>query len=300
MRWLYHVLPRSQASLSKGSYAPASLAEEGFVHASYQPLAEESARLYVEDDPVALRIDPRRLPVPVVEADTPRGPMPHIHGPVARDAIAGVVEIQALADAPDRVRGTRIGFVAFEGMTLLDLVGALDPLSRIRSMGFDDSSSCEVIAGTLGSAVWEGHGAKLRVQRVRPSLAEFDLVVLPGGAGTRQLVKDTAFVRWLGTFPSNRLATSVCTGSLLWGAAGRLRGKRATTHASAMGDLAGHGAQAVRARVVDEGQLVTAAGVSAAIDLGLHLALRLEGPEVARRIAEQMELPEGFLALSRP
>jgi cyclohexyl-isocyanide hydratase len=84
----------------------------------------------------------------------------------------------------------------------------------------------------------------------------------------------------------------VCTGALLLGAAGRLQRKRATTHHLFLDRLAAYGATAVRERVVDEGQLVTAAGVTSAIDLGLALVRRLEGDDVAEAIAAQMEVPE--------
>jgi cyclohexyl-isocyanide hydratase len=127
--------------------------------------------------------------------------------------------------------------------------------------------------------------------RYRPALDDFDVLVVPGGPSARSLVQDDPTVAsYLALFPHNRLLASVCTGALLLGAAGRLRGRRATTHASAFGDLAAHGAVAVRERVVDEGTIVTAAGVTAGIDLGLHLVERLEDAEVAAAIAERMEV----------
>ena len=75
-------------------------------------------------------------------------------------------------------------------------------------------------------------------------------------------------IEWLAAFPASRLAASVCTGALLLGAAGRLRGRRATTHATAMDLLEAFGATAVRARIVNEGDVVTAGGVTSGIDLG--------------------------------
>jgi len=296
MRWLYHALPRKDAivALAKTDpFAPGSLDLEGFVHASYRDVARASAELYVPDDPVVLRLDPRRIPCRIDEADTPRGPMPHVHGSIPRDAIVELVELAALTDSPDYVTGTRFAFVAFEGMTLLDLVGALDPVSRIAGMGFDATSSCEVVAGTLGTHVWEGCGAWLGASRVRPSLGEFDVVVVPGGPGAKLLTRDTALLRWLATFPPNRLAASVCTGSLLWAAEGRLKKKRATTHASAMDALENFGAFAQRgARVVADEAVLTAAGVTASLDLGLELVARFTDVATRQAIARQMEMPE--------
>jgi cyclohexyl-isocyanide hydratase len=299
MRWLFHAstLADWERARAAGTLVPASLAREGCVHTSYRVGVAASARLYLpKGEPLAvLAIDPRRLDARIEVVDTPRGPMPHVHGAIPRDAVAEAWELAAFeravdrGEAPDRVTGSRFGFVAFEGMTLLDLVGALDPVARIASMGFDPASTCEVI-GVSGDAVWEGAGAALRVARVRPPLDAFDVLVIPGGPAARALAEDREIAAWLATFPANRLAASVCTGALLLGAAGRLRGRRATTHASALDRLAAFGATAVRERVVDEGQLVTAGGVTCALDLGLHLVRRIEGDETAARIALQMEM----------
>ncbi len=294
MRWLFHALARSTEL--GDAYAPASLATEGFVHTSYRDTVLGSVRAHMPGDlPIdVLQIDPRRLDARVEVATTPRGPMPHVHGPIPRDAIAAVFPLEdfeyARPSLPDRTGGTRMAFVAFEGMTLLDLVGVYDPLSRLASMGFDKAATCEIVCAH-GSSAWAHSGAEIVTERVRPPLAEFDLVIVPGGLGTRVLEHDPSLLAWLGSYPTNRLIASVCTGALLLGAAGRLRGKRATTHHGSHHRLADYGATLVVQRVVDEGQLVTAAGVTSAIDLGLHLARRLEGEAAASAIAAQMEWP---------
>ncbi|MEP7126729.1 MAG: DUF952 domain-containing protein [Byssovorax sp.] len=291
MRWLYHIRAASGSPLPD-VYAPASLASEGFLHASFQGDVRESARLYFPagERLRVLRIDPRRLDARVEIAATPRGPMPHLHGAVPRDAIAEELEIEAIDAAPDRVVGTRIAFVAFDGMTLLDLVGVHDPLSRVASMGFDPTCVCAIVSAT-GPRVWAQGGATITVDAVRPPLDAFDVLVVPGGYGTHALERDGAVIDWLRGFPANRLAASVCSGALLLGAAGRLRGKRATTHPTALARLADFGAIALNSRVVDEGQLVTGAGVTCALDVGLHLVERFEGEATATAIARQMHLP---------
>jgi putative intracellular protease/amidase/uncharacterized protein (DUF952 family) len=304
MRWVFHLVRAEELGWgSDGRYAPASLAREGFIHGSYKDAVAESARLYFEDDePSALKvlaIDPRRLDVPIEVADTPRGPMPHIVGSIPVDAVR-VIDLEALEMHPEQVTGTRIALVAFQGMTLLDLVGPLDALSRIATMGFDATTTCEVVALTRrlekGDAasdppvVWSAWGAELVTARYRPSLDAFDVLVVPGGPGTRALEDDAEAIAWLASFPPNRLLASVCTGALLLGAAGRLRGKHATTHHTKMKELARFGAISVAERVVDEGQLVTAGGVTSGIELGLHLVKRLVGEEAHGKIAAQMEV----------
>lgn len=103
MRWLYHLLPADTAV--PDPYAPPSLSREGFVHASFRDAVLESARLYFPPGQAltVLQIDPRRLRAPLVLCDTPRGPMPHVHGPIPADAIAARLPLSALASAPDRL-----------------------------------------------------------------------------------------------------------------------------------------------------------------------------------------------------
>jgi cyclohexyl-isocyanide hydratase len=290
-RWLYHALPRAALPAPGAArFAPPSLAAEGFIHASYREVVAESARLYLpaSADPVVLQIDPRRLDVPVEVVETPRGPMPHLHGALPVDAIRRTWELDALGAAPDAVRGTCFAFVVFAGMTLLDFVGVFDPVSRLASMGFDTEASFRVIAADRAQ-VWSQGGATLSVEAVRPALDEVDVLIVAGGHGTRALEKDPAVLAWLAGYPANRLLSSVCTGALLLGAAGRLQGKRATTHHREMARLQEFGVSEAGGRVVEDGQLITAGGVCSGLDLGIYLVKKLMGEEVASKIATQME-----------
>ncbi|MDQ3368844.1 MAG: DUF952 domain-containing protein [Myxococcota bacterium] len=107
MRWLFHILTRADheawAASGEPAYAPASLASEGFVHASYRDAVRESAALYFAATTplVVLRIDPSLLEVAV--AATPRGPMPHVRGPIPRAAIAAVLDVAEVALGPDQL-----------------------------------------------------------------------------------------------------------------------------------------------------------------------------------------------------
>jgi cyclohexyl-isocyanide hydratase len=287
VRFLYHVVP--QDTVVPDRYAPASLGTEGFIHASFAPDVSETARMYFAPN-MPLKVwqwDPRRIAARVEYEQTPRGPMPHIYGTVPRDALRQELTVAQAGVAPDLVRGTRVAFLAFDGMTLLDLVGIMDPITRIKTMGFDDAFEASVVGAT--DLCWEAFGARLVPHSVRPALDGFDLLVIPGGPGTRALKSDEALLQWLLSYPEERWVATVCTGSVLYGGTSRLRGLRATTHHSAVAELEALGAILVRERVVRDGALTSGAGVTAGIDVGLAVVERLMGADVRAQIARQME-----------
>jgi cyclohexyl-isocyanide hydratase len=181
----------------------------------------------------------------------------------------------------------KIAFVIYDRMTALDFVGAFDPLTRLKTMGFMPEVEWDVCA--LSREVCDGSGLRFVASKPGGTLGGYDLLVVPGGYGTRELVSDAAFMEWLGTAADCPLKASVCTGSILLGAAGYLRGLRATSHPLAYEALEQFCREVSRERVVDEGGVVTAGGVTAAIDLGLHLCERLAGRAAREKIREQMD-----------
>ena len=160
-------------------------------------------------------------------------------------------------------------------------------MTRLKSMGLMPELSWDVCA--RARRVTDDRGLTFTPDRVGEPLGDYDLLIVPGGFGTRALVDDAAFLGWLRTAAPCGLKASVCTGSLLLGAAGFLEGRRATTHPNAFGELERYCASVVDERVVDEGDVVTAGGVTSAIDLGLHLVERLAGRETRERIRAQMD-----------
>ena len=112
-----------------------------------------------------------------------------------------------------------------------------------------------------------------------------DVIVFPGGYGTRPLMREEAMLAWVrAAHETSRWTTSVCTGSLVLGAAGVLDGLEATTHWAVLDQLAELGARPVSRRVVEQGKVITAAGVSSGIDMALTLAAHIAGPERAQAI----------------
>jgi uncharacterized protein (DUF952 family) len=105
VRWLYHVAPADVAL--DDSYAPASYVQDGYIHCSFRDEVVNSARLYFPAGArlCALQIDPRRVGCEVRVVDTPRGPMPHVHGRIPRAAIVRERALDELGDAPDDIAG---------------------------------------------------------------------------------------------------------------------------------------------------------------------------------------------------
>lgn len=183
----------------------------------------------------------------------------------------------------------KTAFILFDQLTALDFVGVYDPLTRLRSMQVMPAFTWSLCAFTKEIA--DDKGLRFSPDVVAEPLDEYDLVVVPGGFGTRPLQHDDAFLDWLRTAEAVPLKVSVCTGALLLGAAGFLKGKRATTHPNGFDALAPYCAHVVDQRIVDEGDVVTARGVTSAIDLGLYLVERLAGEAARARIAKQMDYP---------
>ena len=112
-----------------------------------------------------------------------------------------------------------IGFVIFEGMTALDFIGVHDPITRLKTMGFLPDLKWELCS--FSPEADDNTGLTFRPTLApRSSLEHFDLIVIPGGLGTRHLRRDAGFLAWIATCEQVPLKATVCTGSLLLGAAG--------------------------------------------------------------------------------
>ena len=181
----------------------------------------------------------------------------------------------------------KIAFVIYRDMTALDFIGLYDPLIRLQTMGFMPENTWEICAFTPD--VCDNAGLRFSPDKVGQPLGHYDMVVIPGGFGSRKLIRDAAFLQWIGTAAHCPLKVSVCTGSLIWGAAGFLRDKPATTHPGAYNDLRDFCLEVREDRIVDAGDIITARGVTAAIDLGLYLCEKIAGREVREEIRQQMD-----------
>lgn len=174
--------------------------------------------------------------------------------------------------------------LVFDGLTALDAVGPLEVLARL------PDAKVRLVAPARGQVVAEDYGLTLAVHADLESVTRADLLLVPGGFGTRKLMRDARVLEWLRAVDrSTQLTASVCTGALLLAAAGLLEGRRANTHWAVREQLANFGAVPVSERYVRDGKYACAAGVSAGIDLALALAIELAGPDHARAIQLMIE-----------
>ena len=174
----------------------------------------------------------------------------------------------------------QIALGLYDGFAALDAVGPYAVFANL------PGATVTFCADSRGRVTDEDGELRLDVERTFDDLPAPDVLLVPGGTITRRLAEEGgAIVDWIrAAHPTTVYTTSVCTGALLLGAAGLLAGRRATTHWLAYHHLRRHGADVTEERVVFDGKVVTAAGVSAGIDLALTLAARLQGPEVAQAI----------------
>ncbi|NBD25253.1 DJ-1/PfpI family protein [Paenibacillus glycinis] len=186
----------------------------------------------------------------------------------------------------------KIAFIMFDGMTLLDFSGFYEAVTWMKLLGADEGLSWDFCADK--AQITDDRGLSMNIARVKPDLSGYDLVFVPGGWPTRRLRFDEAYVAWLRTAENARYKASVCTGALLLGAAGFLRGRRATTNVSACELLAPYCGEVVLERCVRDGDVFTGGGVSSSLDLGLFAVESLTDREFARRVAEKMEYPYYF------
>ena len=185
----------------------------------------------------------------------------------------------------------RIAIAVFEGAEELDFVGPWEVLAAWRFLYPDDIDV--VLVGRNSAAVTCAKGMRVLPESGWEDLGDVDVLVYPGGRGTRaQLGNETIRARLRALHERGTLMTSVCTGALVLADAGLLDGQPATTYWSAFDELLplGRDIEAQpEARFVDNGDVVTAAGVSAGIDMALHLVGRLGSPDKAREVRRYIQ-----------
>jgi cyclohexyl-isocyanide hydratase len=177
----------------------------------------------------------------------------------------------------------RIGLLLFPRMTQLDLTGPFEVFAKL------PGAEVLLLWKTLQPVEAET-GLRMLPHATLRDCPPLDVVCVPGGPGVSALMEDAELLDWLrGQAESVRYVTSVCTGSLVLGAAGLLRGKRATSHWASRDLLAKFGAIPTPGRVVRDGNLFTGGGVTAGIDFALTAVAEMAGLKTAQEIQLQIE-----------
>ncbi|TWT12688.1 DJ-1/PfpI family protein [Reyranella sp. CPCC 100927] len=171
-----------------------------------------------------------------------------------------------------------IVFLFYDGMTTLDAIGPWEVLSRVPGV-------LGRVASPAGGRVTTDTGLVFEQCAAIADIARADVLLVPGASDVRPLLRDARVLDWVRAIDATtQWTTSVCTGALVLGAARLLRDKRATTHWAVLDSLRKHGATPVTARIVEDGKTITAAGVSAGIDMALALAARLTDAATAEAV----------------
>jgi transcriptional regulator GlxA family with amidase domain len=174
---------------------------------------------------------------------------------------------------------TKVSILIFDGLTALDAIGPYDVLRQVPGW------EVTFVGKEPGEVRTEAGGLGLIADVGIAEAGDTDILLVPGGSGERALHSDQEVLEWLRRVDrGSRRTTSVCTGALLLGAAGLLAGRRATTYWQNLEELRDFGAEPVTGRWVEDGKYLTAAGVSAGIDMALHLVAEEVAPEMAQAV----------------
>jgi putative intracellular protease/amidase len=173
----------------------------------------------------------------------------------------------------------KVAIPLYDRFTALDAVGPYEVVQRIPGAEITWLAHAPGLVGTDTGQL------RLHADAAFEDLPDPDILIVPGGTGTDDFLEDERLVGWIRkAHETSQWTTSVCTGSLLLGAAGVLDGLEATSHWLDIDSLQRYGASPTGRRVVEQGKVITAAGVSSGIDMALVLAAKIGGPELAEAI----------------
>jgi transcriptional regulator GlxA family with amidase domain len=187
----------------------------------------------------------------------------------------------------------RIEILLYDGFDELDGIAPYEVLRTAEEYG---AGIHAVLVGAYGAGtITASHGTRIEVEGGVSATA--DMVMVPGGSWNSRGERGAWAEAQRGEVPAQLAAAqergarlaSVCTGAMLLAAAGITDGRPATTHHSALDDLRASGARVIDARVVDDGDLMTAAGITSGIDLALYIVDQQAGPEIAEKVADEIE-----------
>ena len=179
----------------------------------------------------------------------------------------------------------RVGILLYDGVEELDVVGVWEVLRKAKQL--HPALNLSVITRATKESIACALGLTILAHEVKRDLSDLDLLVVPGGPGRKDVIADRGLLEKIAEFGRTKPVASVCTGALILQSAGLLAGRRATTHFLSREELTE--ADVVTDRVVVDGRVITAGGVSASIDLGLRILEMNFGRELADEVAARIE-----------
>ena len=188
----------------------------------------------------------------------------------------------------------KVGIYIFPDVEELDFIGVFEVLAKSRSMKDEGKLPIEkplqvdVIASE--NIITCANGLMVKPHKITDSFEGYDLLIVPGGKGVTKLFGAAEFLKKIREFASDHMICSVCTGALVLGKAGLLKGKKATTHHNAREALREF-CEVVDSRVYIDDNVISAGGVSCSLDLGLKILEITYGKKTAEMVADQMEIP---------
>ena len=180
-----------------------------------------------------------------------------------------------------------LAFIIFDGVTWLDMIGIYDVVSRLKSMRYLPNLSWDICSYT--NTAKDNFGLEIVPTKIKNPLNDYTAVIIPGGHGTRTLQFDEQFIQWIKTAENVPYKISICTGSLILGAAGFLKNKKATTNFLEYETLKPYCKEVLTDRIVDDDNTITAGAVSNSINLGLYLCKKWAGAEAEKEIKKRID-----------
>jgi transcriptional regulator GlxA family with amidase domain len=204
------------------------------------------------------------------------------------------------------VDGMRIDIALFDGFDELDALAPYEVLRRAAELGADLQT--RLVSLDAAGEVTAFYGLRVAVEGRLGAGEQPDVVLVPGGGWNHRGLRGARVEAERGDLPAvlarlhvrGTIVAGVCTGAMLLAATGLLRGRSATTHHIALDELRAAGAEVVRARVVDDGDVITAGGVTSGLDLALWLVERFASPQIAAAVESRMEYERRGTVWRRP
>jgi cyclohexyl-isocyanide hydratase len=183
----------------------------------------------------------------------------------------------------------KLAFIIYDDITWLDLAGVYDPITRLKLYNYRPDLSWDFCS--TAPTARDKFGMEIKATKVNQSLAGYDAIIVPGGHGTRRWMTDSAYLDWIRTASEAKYKISICTGSLILGAAGLLKGKMATTHFNEYDALQPFCRLVSKDRIVEDDNTITAGAVASSLDLGLYLCRKWAGKDCEQEISHKMSYP---------